>query len=98
MNDELPPKSDRDPATEPDPIPADPTAAYTLGYADGRRLVGGQADDALASIRARFLAHVEAAQPSRAEQAYVAGVRDAAADNFPSPPREPCETPYRHAA
>jgi hypothetical protein len=98
MNDKLPPKSDRDPAGEPGPIPADPVAAYTLGYADGRRLVSGQADDSLTSIRARFLAHMEAAEPSRAEQAYVAGVRDAAADNFPSPPHEPYETPYRHAA
>ncbi len=98
MNDELPPKSERDPAFQPDPIPTDPVAAYTLGYADGRRLVSGQADDAMKSIRARFLAHVEATQPSPAEQAYVAGVRDAAADNFPSPPHQPYETPYRHAA
>ncbi len=97
MNDKLPPKSDRDPAFQPDPIPTDPVAAYTLGYADGRRLVSGQADD-MKSIRARFLAHVEATQPSPAEQAYVAGVRDAAADNFPSPPQQPYETPYRHAA
>ena len=96
MNDKLPLESDRD--TQPDPIPADPKAAYTLGYADGRRLVGGQAGDSLTSIRARFLAHTEAAQPSAAERAYVAGVRDAAADNFPCPPQEPYEAPIRHAA
>ncbi|MGH7125950.1 MAG: hypothetical protein ACREFI_16365 [Stellaceae bacterium] len=80
------------------PIPDQPIAAYTLGYADGRRLVSGKMDDSLALIRARFLAHVEATQPSPAEQAYVAGVRDAAADNFPSPPHEPSESRYRHAA
>ena len=98
MNDELHPKSDRESGFQPDPIPAEPAAAYTLGYADGRRLVSGQPDDILKSIRARFLAHVEAAQPSPAEQAYVSGVRDAAADNFPSPPHEPYVSPYRHAA
>jgi hypothetical protein len=96
MNDELLPNSDRN--SQPDPIPADPIAAYTLGYADGRRLVGGQAGESLTSIRARFLAHMESAQPSAAERAYVAGVRDAAADNFPSPPQEPSEAPIRHAA
>jgi len=98
MNDKPLPKSERELAVEPEPIPAEPIAAYTLGYADGRRLVSGQADESLKTIRARFLSHVEAAQPSRAEQAYVAGVRDAAADNFPSPPQEPYEAPYRHAA
>ena len=98
MNDMLRPERDRDPAGEPDPIPADPIAAYTLCYADGRRLASGQAEDSLKSIRARFLAHVEAPHPSAAEQAYVAGVRDAVADNFPSPPQEPYQAPYRHAA
>ncbi|HXP72889.1 MAG TPA: hypothetical protein VN823_01990 [Stellaceae bacterium] len=98
MNDELPPESDREPAYQLDPIPADPIAAYTLGYADGRRLLCGQADNNLKSIRARFLAHVDAAQPSPHEQAYVSGVRDAAADNFPSPPHEPYVSPFRHAA
>ena len=98
MNDKLPTESDREPESSSIPIPDDAVAAYTLGYADGRRLVSGQADDNLKSIRARFLAHAEAAQPSPAEQAYIAGVRDAAADNFPSPPHEPYVSPYRHAA
>ena len=75
-------------------IPFEPSAAYALGYADGRRLMSGQPEDSLRAIRARFLAHVEAELPSLAEQAYLAGVRDAAADNLPSPPTEP----YRHAA
>jgi hypothetical protein len=67
-----------------------------LGYADGRRLLTAQerAEDCLVSVRARYLAHVEAAELSPADQAYLAGVRDAAADNLPSPPSEP----YRHAA
>jgi hypothetical protein len=99
MNDKVPLESDCLSAASPsDPIPAEPTAAYALGYADGRRLLSGQASEALNSIRARFLAHVEAAQPTPAEQAYVAGARDAAADNFPSPPNEPYVSPYRHAA
>jgi len=75
-------------------IPFEPAAAYALGYADGRRLVSGQSDESLRPIRTRFLAHADAAHPSSAEQAYVAGVRDAAADNLPSPPEEH----YRDAA
>jgi hypothetical protein len=75
-------------------IPFELAAAYALGYADGRRLVSGQPEESLQPIRTRFLAHVDAEHPSSAEQAYVAGVRDAAADNLPSPPHEP----YQHAA
>lgn len=84
---------DRETATRTTVIPFEPAAAYVLGYADGRRLMSGQAEETLRAIRARFLAHVDAQHPSSAEQAYVAGVRDAAADNLPSPPE-----PYRHAA
>jgi len=98
MNDKFPSESDREPTSSSIPIPDDAVAAYTLGYADGRRLVSGPADENLKSIRARFLAHAEAAQPSPGEQAYIAGVRDAAADNFPSPPHEPYVSPIRHAA
>lgn len=84
---------DRETATRATVIPFEPAAAYVLGYADGRRLMSGQPEDSLQPIRARFLAHVDAEHPSAAEQAYVAGVRDAAADNLPSPPE-----PYRDAA
>jgi hypothetical protein len=84
---------DRETATRATVIPFEPAAAYVLGYADGRRLMSGQPEDSLQPIRARFLAHVDAEHPSTAEQAYVAGVRDAAADNLPSPPE-----PYRDAA
>jgi hypothetical protein len=88
------PETDRKPATRSAFIPVEPAAAYALGYADGRRLLSGRSQESLRAIRARFLAHVEAAHPSAAEQAYVAGVRDAAADNLPSPPTEP----HRRAA
>ena len=94
MTDRIPPETDREPAARSTVIPFEPAAAYVLGYADGRRLVSGQSEESLRPIRARFLAHVDAAHPSSAEQAYVAGVRDAAADNLPSPPAEP----YRQAA
>ena len=79
-------------------VPFDPVAAYALGYADGRQLVSGQGEKSLRPIRDRFLAHVEAEHPTAAERAYVAGVRDAAADNLPSPPQEPYDSPYQHAA
>jgi hypothetical protein len=80
------------------PIPGNPIAAYALGYADGRRLVNGHGGESLRPMRERFLAHVEAKHPTPAEQAYVAGVRDAAADNLPSPPQEPYDSPYQRAA
>ncbi len=93
MTDRTSPETERETATRTIVIPVDPAAAYVLGYADGRRLMSGQAEETLRPIRARFLAHVDAERPSSAEQAYVAGVRDAAADNLPSPPE-----PFRHAA
>lgn len=94
MTDNVTLEIDRGPTARSTIIPFEPAAAYALGYADGRRLVSGQPEESLQPIRQRFLAHVEAQHPSSAEQAYVAGVRDAAADNLPSPPHEP----YQHAA
>lgn len=79
-------------------FPDDPVAAYALGYADGRWLVSAPVGDASRPIRDRFLAHVDVAYPTPAEEAYMAGVRDAAADNLPAPPNEPHESPYQHAA
>jgi len=92
-------ETDRKPAARaqnPESIPSDPGAAYALGYADGRRLLQAQdrSDVALERVRARYLACVEAARPTPAGRAYLAGVRDAAADNLPSPPLKP----YRRAA
>ena len=103
MNDKAPPESDREETTraaEHNPIPAEPISAYALGYADGRRLLKAHepANESLTTIRARYLAHVEANRPTFAERAYVAGVRDAAADNLPYPPTEPDARAHRHAA
>jgi hypothetical protein len=94
MTDRIPLEIDAEPFLRSTVIPFEPAAAYALGYADGRGLVSGQPEESLRPIRRRFLAHVEAQHPSSAERAYVAGVRDAAADNLPSPPHEP----YQHAA
>ena len=98
MPDNILPESDREPrarAHDLTAMPSDPAEAYALGYADGRRLCQTQdaSDHALEPIRARYLALTDAAQLSPAEQAYLAGARDAAADNLPSPPPE-----HRHAA
>jgi hypothetical protein len=98
MLDSLSSANDREPSARPSDataVPADPADAYALGYADGRRLfqTSDASDDALKFIRARYLALTDATQLSPAEQAYLAGARDAAADNLPSPPPE-----HRHAA
>jgi hypothetical protein len=86
MPDAIPSQSEREPSAVPD----EPVAAYVLGYADGRRLLKPQdaSDASLEKVRGRYGALAVAAQPSPAEQAYLAGVRDAAADNLPSPPPE----------
>jgi hypothetical protein len=99
MTEKDPFETERKPATprrNPGSIPSQPAGAYALGYEDGRRLLQAQdrPDAALERVRARYLACVEAARPTPADQAYLAGVRDAAADNLPSPPSEP----YRRAA
>lgn len=79
-------------------LPDNPVAAYALGYADGLCLVSAPVGDASRPILDRFLAHVDAAHRTPAEEAYVAGVRDAAAHNLPAPPNEPYASPYQHAA
>jgi hypothetical protein len=73
-------------------------AVYALGYSDGRRLLHGDGpgSEPLEAVRARYLAHLGARQPTSAGQAYIAGVRDAAADNLPCPPDE-TEHPRRAA-
>ena len=101
MSDRIPTENQREPqarATDASTFPTELAAAYALGYGDGERLARAQGQDALdeslAPICARYVAHVEAAHPSPADEAYLAGVRDAAAGNLPSPPSEP----YCHAA
>jgi hypothetical protein len=94
MPDAIPSESEREPSAarpgDASAVPDEPTAAYVLGYADGQRLLKAPdaSDASLQKVHARYGAHAEAAQPSPAEQAYLAGVRDAAADNLPSPPPE----------
>ena len=92
------PEIDRETIACATAVPFELSAAYALGYADGRLMLSGKSEESLPLIRARIHAHVDAVQPSAAEQAYVAGVRDAVADNFPSPPQEPHQAPQRHAA
>ena len=99
MSDRSTTESDREPparAADANAFPTELAAAYALGYGDGERLATAQdpSDASLAPIRARYVAHAEATNPSPADEAYLAGVRDAAAGNLPSPPSEP----YRHAA
>ncbi len=94
MTDRTPSEIDREPQFSSTVIPFEPAAAYTLGYADGRRLFAEQPDASVQPVRRRFLAHADLGDPSPAEQAYLAGIRDAAADNLPSPPVKP----HRHAA
>jgi hypothetical protein len=98
MPDSISSANDREPAARPGDataVPADPAKAYALGYADGRRLCQTQdaPDEALEPVRTRYATLANAAQLSPSEQAYLAGARDAAADNLPSPPPE-----HRHAA
>lgn len=97
MPDSILSESDREPKARTHDltaIPNDPADAYALGYADGHCLL--KAEDAseasLKKVRARYLALADAALLSPADQAYLAGVRDAAADNLPCPPE------HRHAA
>ena len=98
MPDTIPAKRGREPrarAYNPAAVPDEPATAYELGYADGRRLMSAEdrADTSLGPVRARYLALADAVQLSPAGQAYLAGLRDAAADNLPAPPLE-----HRHAA
>lgn len=98
MPDTIPAERDCEPrarTNNPAVVPDEPAAAYELGYTDGRRLMSAadRADASLDPVRARYLALADAVQPSPAGQAYLAGVRDAAADNLPAPPLE-----HRHAA
>ena len=72
---------------------SDMAAAYVAGYADGNtllHLVGHDhsAAEPLQRIHARYLGYIELEHPTQEARAYVAGFRDAAADNLPCPPHE----------
>ena len=69
---------------------SDMAAAYVAGYADGNtllHLVGHDhsAAEPLERIHARYLGYIELEHPTPEARAYVAGFRDAAADNLPCP-------------
>lgn len=67
--------------------------AYVAGYADGVTLLHLDGHDhspagPLQRIHARYLECVELEHPTADACAYMAGFRDAAADNLPCPPHE----------
>ena len=69
----------------------DLVAVYVAGYADGLTLMRSDGHDRaiaepLERIYARYLRYVELAPPTSEARVYVAGFRDAAADNLPHPP------------
>ena len=94
---------------EPPLVPGTPTrltarvaAAYVAGHADGLALLHSDGHDQapvepLECIYARYLRYVELQPPTPEARAYVAGFRDAAADNLPCPPHE-IEPPIRRVA
>jgi hypothetical protein len=66
---------------------------YVAGYADGMILLHQDGHDQvfpepLERIYARYLSHVGLERSTPEARAYIAGFRDAAADNLPCPPRE----------
>jgi hypothetical protein len=71
----------------------DVAAAYVAGYADGLTLLHSDGHDQpavepLERIYARYLRYVELDPATPEARVYVAGFRDAAADNLPCPPHE----------
>jgi len=71
----------------------DVAAAYVAGYADGITLLHADGHDQapvepLERIYARYLCNVELEHSTPGTRAYIAGFRDAAADNLPCPPHE----------
>ena len=72
---------------------ADVAAAYVAGYADGITLLHSDGHDQapvepLERIYARYLSNLELEHPTPGTRAYIAGFRDAAADNLPCPSHE----------
>lgn len=82
---------------------ADVAAAYVAGYADGITLLHSDGHDQapiepLTRIYARYLCNIELEHPTPGTRAYIAGFRDAAADNLPCPPHEIEPQVHRAAA
>jgi len=81
----------------------DVAAAYIAGYADGVTLLHLEGHDhspaePLQRIHARYLGYIELEHPTPKARAYIAGFRDAAADNLPCPPHEVESQVHRVAA
>jgi hypothetical protein len=71
----------------------DVAGAYVAGYADGITLLHLEGHnhspaEPLQRIHARYLCYVELDHPTVRERSYIAGFRDAAADNLPCPPHQ----------
>jgi hypothetical protein len=69
----------------------DVAAAYGAGYADGIALLHMDGNDHSSiepfhRIHARYRVHAELEHPTLEARTYIAGFRDAAADNLPCPP------------
>ena len=72
---------------------SDVAAAYVAGYADGVTLLHLEGHnhspaEPLQRIHARYLGYIALEHPNPKARAYLAGFRDAAADNLPCPPHE----------
>ena len=70
---------------------SDVVAAYLAGYADGITLLhlkGHNHSPAEPLLQDRYVGYIELEHPTPEVRAYVAGFRDAAADNLPCPPHE----------
>jgi hypothetical protein len=81
----------------------DVAAPYTAGYADGITLLHSDGHDRalgepIERVYARYLSNIELEQATPQTRAYVAGFRDAAADNLPCPPHEIDPQVHRVAA
>jgi len=82
---------------------SDVAAAYLVGYADGLTLLhlkghNHSRAERLQCIQDRYLGYIELENPTPEARAYVAGFRDAAADNLPCPPHEVEPQVHRVAA
>jgi len=82
---------------------SDVAAAYLAGYADGITLLHLEGHnhspaEPLQRIQDRYLGYSKQEHPTPEARAYVAGFRDAAADNLPCPPHETEPQVHRVAA
>jgi hypothetical protein len=94
------------PVTQTTNEAGDVAAAYLAGYTDGITLLhlkghnysSHSPTEPLQRIQDRYLGYIELEHPTPEAHAYVAGFRDAAADNLPCPPHEVEPQVHRVAA